>query len=178
MTWRRAALYWVILLGLYAYDHAAGRDTPASETPPVRAAFLGIAADRIDAFEVRRATSVVQCRRVDGRWKVIEPADRAAPADLIEALVASVTELPEVEVVADSSARLADFGLQEPQSEMTLRGAGHTLARVRLGAQNPAGTAVYAQRDDSPMVVLVGLNVRYYENLLFSEVGPPQPHQQ
>ena len=40
--------------------------------------------------------------------------------------------------------------------------------------RNPARTAVYAQRSDSPRVFLIGLNVRYYEDLLFEALraGP------
>ncbi len=39
--------------------------------------------------------------------------------------------------------------------------------RVLLGARNPTRTAVYAKRDDRPAVYLVGLNVQYYEDLIF-----------
>jgi hypothetical protein len=40
-----------------------------------------------------------------------------------------------------------------------------------LGSRNPSGTAIYAQRDDTRRVFLIGLNVRYYEDLLFQGVG-------
>jgi len=38
---------------------------------------------------------------------------------------------------------------------------------VTIGDANPTGTAVYAQRQGAPDVVLIGRNVRYYEDLIF-----------
>ena len=37
-----------------------------------------------------------------------------------------------------------------------------------------AGTAIYAQHGDGRRVYLIGLNVRYYEDLVF-QAAPPQP---
>jgi hypothetical protein len=167
MTWRRAALYWAVFLALSAYYTVVLRQSPPPVAPRTRTAFLDLPAEQIDALELRRGSTVVRCQRHNGRWAVTEPADRAVPADLIAALVANLTQLPDVEVVADTSGALGEFGLQDPQSEITLQPAGRPPVRVRLGAHNPAGTAVYAQRDDSPQVFLIGLNVRYYEDLLF-----------
>jgi hypothetical protein len=171
MTWRRAALYWSIFLALAAYYIAAVRESPGPVAHLTRAAFLSIAEEDIDALELRRGSSVVRCRRTNGRWEVVAPADRAVPADLVGALVANLTQLPDVEVVAEDSSGLGEFGLQAPQSEITLQRPGRAPVNVRLGAHNPAGTAVYAQRGDSPRVFLIGLNVRYYEDLLFEALG-------
>lgn len=171
MTWSRAALYWAVFLGLTAYYVVAVRESPAPIAHLTRAAFLDIPGEQIEAIEVRRAGSVVRCRHANGRWEVTEPPGRPVPADLIAALVANLTELPDVEVVAENSNALGEFGLQVPQSEITLQPAGRAPVSVRLGTQNPAGTAVYAQRDDSQRVFLIGLNVRYYEDLLFEALG-------
>ena len=50
---------------------------------------------------------------------------------------------------------------------MTLRGVQPPRVRVFLGANNPTNTALYAMRDDRPAVFLVGLNLRYYVDLIF-----------
>jgi hypothetical protein len=175
MTWTRAALYWAVFLALAAYYVAAVREPPGPAASHAREAFLDFPAEQIDGLELRRGSSVVRCRRSDGRWRVTEPADRLVPSDLVGALVASLTETPDVEVVAEDSAALGAFGLQEPVSELTLQGAGRSPLHVRLGRLNPAGTAVYAQRNDSPRVFLIGLNVRYYEDLVFEALGQKRP---
>jgi hypothetical protein len=51
--------------------------------------------------------------------------------------------------------------------EATIDGAAPRRVRVLLGAPNPTRTAIYAKRDDAAAVYMVGLNVRYYEDLMF-----------
>jgi len=171
MTWRSAAVYWAVFLGLSGYYLLAVRETPAPIAHLTRAAFLDVPADKIEAIAVRRDGKLVRCRQVNGRWTLTEPAGRSVSADLIETLVGNLTQLPDVEVVAENSDALGEFGLQTPQSEITVQASGRAALSVRLGAPNPAGTAVYAQRSDSQRVFLIGLNVRYYEDLLFEALG-------
>jgi len=172
MTWRRALAYWACFLGLVVYDRAVERRPAGEAVHVVRAPLLNVEANRIDAVELRRDDRIVRCRRVDGRWQVTAPAGGSAPADLIAALVTNITELPDVDVVAENGTDLAQFGLDKPATEMTLTPGGGTPISVRLGNRNPSGTAVYAQRSGSDRVYLIGLNVRYYEDLLFEAVGP------
>ncbi len=173
MTWRRAAGYWGCFLVLGAYYLVALRE-PQAPAPAhlTRAPFLSVSDDAIDGLELRRGTAVIRCRRVTGRWQVVEPAGHPVPSDLVSALVANLTELPEVEVVAEEGADVAQFGLDPPVSELTLTSAGGTPITVRLGGRNPSGTAIYAQRDVGRRVYLIGLNLRYYEDLLFQSVLP------
>jgi hypothetical protein len=136
-----------------------------------RARAADLAENEIDAMDLRRGATTIRCRRMDGRWRVVEPATGQVPSDLVTALVANLTQLPEVEVVDEEGGNLTQFGLDPPVSQMTLTLAGGKLVHVRLGSRNPSGTAIYAQRDDSRRVFLIGLNVRYYEDLLFQGVG-------
>jgi hypothetical protein len=117
--------------------------------------------------QVQRGASVVRCRRVAGRWKVVDPPDNRVAADLIAGLITNFTQLPDVEVVADKPTDLTQFGLDTPASQLVLTPTSGDPITVRLGNPNPAGTALYAQRSTSTRVYLIGLNVRYYEDLLF-----------
>jgi len=172
MTWRRALAYWLCCLALVGYYRAVDRRPAAEAVHVVRAAFLDVGDNRITTLELRREDRVVRCRRVDARWQVTAPAGSVVPADLIAALVTNITELPDVDVVAESSTDLAQFGLDTPAAEMTLTPESGTPITVRLGSRNPSGTAVYAQRSGSDRVYLVGLNVLYYADLVFEAVVP------
>jgi hypothetical protein len=174
MTWRHAALYWALFLVLGVYYVAAERE-PASKAAAhlTRAPFLTVSEGQIVAAEIQRGASVVRCRRLAGRWKVVDPPDGSAPADLIAGLIDNLTQLPDVEVVAQKPADLAQFGLAPPASQLVLTPASGDPITVRLGSRNPAGTALYAQRSNSDRVFLIGLNVGYYEDLLFE--GIPRP---
>ena len=174
MTWRRVAIYWALFLGLATYYVAVERDAAGRAVAHLtRAAFLNIPAEQIEALQVQRGDLVVRCRQVAGRWKVVDPPGSSAPADLIAGLISNLTQLPDVEVVADKDGDLAQFGLDTPVSELLLTPASGTPITIRLGNRNPAGTAVYAQRSTSDHVFLIGLNARYYEDLLFESVRHP-----
>ena len=42
---------------------------------------------------------------------------------------------------------------------------------ITIGGTNPTGTAVYARRRGTPDVVLIGRNVRDYEDLIFQALS-------
>jgi len=171
MTWRRAATYWACFLALLAFYLVSVREEPP---PPAahlnRAAFLDLGEADVTGLEVRRGDAVVRCQRANGRWEVTGPKQGHTPPDLIAALVSNLTELRDVEVVDEGSGDLASFGLDPPLSLMVLSRSGGPPIELRLGARNPAGTAIYGQHTGSPRVYLVGLNIRYYEDLLLESV--------
>ena len=85
-------------------------------------------------------------------------------------------EHPFSEVVADGArpGDLASFGLANPSSSIVLTtdgaGSAHEVT-VFLGDRNPTHTALYARRAEDARVYLVGLNLRYYEDLIFTAAG-------
>jgi hypothetical protein len=178
MTWRRAAVYWACFIVLAVYYLAVERE-PAGEAAAhlKRAPFLSVPEDQIAALQIQRGTSVVRCRRVQGRWKVVDPANDSVPSDLIAGLITNLTQLPDVEVVTDNPTDLAQFGLDPPASQLVLTPVSGDPLTVRIGSHNPAGTALYAQRGTNARVFLIGLNVRYYEDLLFEGL-PRKPEAQ
>jgi hypothetical protein len=171
MTWRRTGLYWACFLTLAVY-YVWFEGTPASQVAArmPQAAFVTIDENQLQSIEVQRGKEVVRCSRSEGRWKVVQPPGSPVPSDLITSLISAVSELPEVEVVADQPGDLAPFGLDVPAARLTLTPAAGAPITVRLGYRNPAGTAVYAQRSTSPSVFLIGVNARYYIDLLFQGV--------
>ena len=172
MTWRRAAVYWLCFLVLGAYYVLAEREPPGHAMAHlVRAAFVDLPAEEIQGVDIGRGNTVVRCRRANERWQVFEPAGARVPSDLIAALVNNLAHLPDVEVIAETAPDLKQFGLEVPVSQITLTRASAPPIVVRMGTRNPSGTAVYAQRSDSPRVYLIGLNIRYYEDLVFEAVG-------
>lgn len=173
MTWRRAVIYWACFLALLAYYVAVEIEpTVKAAEHLTRAAFLNVPEEQVETLELQRGDVVVRCRRVEGRWQVVEPAASTVPSDLIAGLINNLTQLPDVEVVAEHAGDLTQYGLAPPISQMVFTRAGGKPITVRLGARNPAGTAIYAQRSDSPHVFLIGLNARYYEDLLFQGLPP------
>lgn len=170
MTWPRAVLYLGIWAMLSVY-YAAFERAPQTPAPPAEAAaggqrFVPLRVDEIVTFALDADGIRLRCERRDGQWQVREPIGAPVPSDLIAAMIATLTELPPVQIVPLAGAgEVGEFGLDTHAVRVTL-GDREDQVRVQLGARNPSQTAVYARRDGAEDVVLVGLNVQYYVDLL------------
>lgn len=178
MSWRAVGVIYAVFASLLAFVLLVER-RPTVEAPPPEAAparsLLGVEPGAVRAVTLRRGGVRVRAERADGRWRVVEPAGASVPSDLVEAAVATLTAGQVSEVVADAARTpdLAAFGLATPTSVIELttgNAAGHVLT-VLFGGRNPTRTALYARLADDPRVFLVGLNVRYYEDLIFEAAG-------
>jgi hypothetical protein len=179
VSWRAVGIVYAVFALLLAFVLRFERQ-PAVEAPPPEAAparsLLGVAPKAVHAITFRRETARVRAERDDGRWRMLEPAGALVPPDLIDAAVATLTAGQVSEVVADDSrgTDLTVFGLSAPSSSIVLTTDADGAIRevtVLFGAMNPTRTAVYARVADDPRVYLVGLNVRYYEDLIFEAAG-------
>jgi hypothetical protein len=173
MTWRRAWGYVAVFVALSSFHAFTSRQTaPQSgggQTAPVGATpvpFLAAKPGDIDEVEVEMSGQYAHLKRLGTRWEVVRPAGREVSGDLIAALLTAVLEAPEVEVVGSTDDRTADFGMEAPTAELRLKQSGRPSLTIRLGALNPARTAVYASGSGSRQVVLLGLNIRYYLDLV------------
>ena len=183
MTWRRVGAIYALLAVLVGYLVVVELRPPPPPDPatdPTSAArsLLGVTPDTVTRVAFRRGDTRVIATHDGDRWTIVEPRAVAATSDLIAALVATLTAGQVADVMAEGAAGNLDaFGLAAPAAEIevTLRDPPETTARVLLGGTNPTRTALYAKRADAPTVYLVGLNVRYYLDLVFAAAAGAEP---
>jgi hypothetical protein len=171
MRWRQVGLFYVVAATLAAeYLLVEQKRARTQQTrPAARARFLDVTADGVREIRLHHGGRTVVTRRSEGRWTVTEPADASIPSDLVTAFVEALMGAEEIEHVAGGSAQASAFGLDDTAAAARvelLRGDGAPVV-VTIGGTNPTGTAVYARRGDRPEVILIGRNVRYYEDLIF-----------
>lgn len=172
MSWRRVAVIYAVFVLLAVWAFAVDGAAPAPEQPvqaPPAASLLDTDAASVTALTLRKDDRVVRASRTDERWATNEPTGATVPPDLYEAVVATLTAGQAAEELAhETENALAAYGLAAPTAtlEIMVKGASQPLT-VRIGDQNPTRTAVYARRDDRPTVYLVGMNLRYYVDLVF-----------
>ncbi len=176
MTWRRVGVIYLVLLvlaGVVAYDLRPRQVERTDDPAAPERSLLGVDADAAVRMTFRRDDATVVAERDGERWRVVEPEGAAVGADLIAAAVATLTAGQASEVMsAGDGGNVAGFGLADPSGEVEVElRDSKTPIRVLLGATNPTRTALYAQRAGEPAVYLVGLNVRYYLDLIFEAVG-------
>lgn len=174
MTWTRVAVIYAILAVLVGYlslfDGPVTEQPTAPEPPPPTASLLGTDADAVRAMTFHQAGRVVRASRETGRWRPIEPMGARIPPDLFDAAIAALTAGQASEKMAlDNDRQLADYGLETPTAtiELVVGDLPNRPISVLVGARNPTQTAVYARRSDEDAIYLVGMNLRYYIDLIF-----------
>ncbi len=172
MTRKRAAGYvavWLLLTTYYVlFERQPGPGAP--EVAPRRGALVDFDGNEVIAVDVESGSRRVRALGAGDRWQVVEPSGAAPPADLIAAFVAALTAA-DVEIVDADGAKAQEFGLDGPGRRVTLRRRDGSSTTIVLGARNPSQTAIYARREGAPEIVLLGLNVQYYFDLLMGSAA-------
>lgn len=177
MTWRRITMYYVLSLVLGGYYVAfEWRPNPDKPIRNVRSAvqnrFLPLVQQDIHELVLRRQTATIQCRRNGDVWETLEPPGTQVTSAIVTSLIENLTLEKEVQIVEQSASDLKPYGLEPPYSSLELKGAdSNLLATVEIGDRNPTESAVYARKDNSQQVALLGYSVRYYEELIFESAG-------
>ena len=174
---RQIIILYVVLAALAADYWLVERRRPprpreTEDARPPRRRFLEL--DPSDLTEIRlvRDGRTVVSRLSDGRWATVQPNAAAIPSDLIQAFMSALTGAEEIERLAGGDPQ--DFGLGENAARVELVPRTGKSVVVTLGSTNPTGTAIYACRDDAPATVLIGRNIRYYEDLIFQALPAPR----
>jgi hypothetical protein len=177
MRWRQVVILYLVAAALGLDYWLVERPRPAApEGPPARQRFLTVDPEALREVRLLRAGRRVVSQRSGDRWTVIEPVGATVPSDLIAAFTKALTATEEIEHVAGQEADAPSYGLDEDAARVELVTASGEPFVVTLGATNPTGTALYARRGDAPEVILIGRDVRYYEDLIFQAlVAAPAP---
>ncbi len=181
MTWRRVGLYYLFAIVLGGYYllfewRPGGPDAPIFEPRPVQeSTFLALKRSAIYKLSIKRQQHIFVSQRSEGQpgeaideWQVLEPTGAPVTSALVSGFIENLTPDRKVPIVHEAPEDLASYGLAPPASTIIIEGEGEpSKETIFIGSYNPTQTAVYARKDSSPEVVLLGYNVKYYEDLIF-----------
>jgi Domain of unknown function (DUF4340) len=130
----------------------------------------------IDAITISSGPESLRFQKTgEGRYQVVAPPGKFIPQDLMNAMIALLLNAKSVEVVAENSNDLAQFGLDHPKSEVIIEAPGKPQPiKLAFGNENPTHTAIYAQIEGTPKVFLLGENLEYYQSLMFQWIEGKQ----
>ena len=178
MRTRPAILYTIIffiLLPIYFWSQPTIKPSAALEQEKEES-LLKLDAG-IDAISLSSGPESLRFQKTsDGKqYQLVSPAGKFIPQDLMNALVQLLEGAKSVEVVAEDSNDLAQFGLDHPKAEMTIEAPGKPQPiKLAFGNENPTHTAIYAQIEGLPKVFLLGQNLEYYQSLMFQWIEGKQ----
>ncbi len=177
MTWRKITVYYSLslVLGIYyfLFEWRPDADKPVRGPRAVQQSrFLPIARDDVHELVLQLRGTTIHARKAGQNWEILEPAGVNVTSALFESLVDLLTSDKEVQIVDQSTKDFAPYGLAQPHAVIQISGANkNTTTTVYVGDRNPTESAVYARKEDSPQVVLLGYSVRYYGDLIFESAG-------
>jgi hypothetical protein len=161
MRWQTTAVLAAILVALgtfyYVYEIRLGPEREKAEGRKGRV-FTVEPAD-VAEVELKRTDSTVKLKRTDDGWQVLEPVSARGDRGAVDETVTSVvTARMDREIEANPKV-LADFGLDRPAAEATLRLKDGKQIGLVLGAKSPTGVWVYARESGKPAVFVVGESI-------------------
>jgi len=169
VRWRQVGLLYVVCAVL-AVLYARERPPPlqADQSRPPRPRFLQVAAGDVAGIRLVRGDRAVSLRREGRDWVVVEPAGTHVPNDLVTGFLQALLTTEEIDRIATTTGELASFGLGDQADRVELvREEGEPVI-VTLGGTNPTGTALYARSAPDGGVVLIGRQVRDYEDMIYN----------
>lgn len=169
MRWRQVGFLYVVLAILAVLYTWQRPTTPVrqGEHPP-RPRFLTVTADDVAEIRLVRAGRTVNLRRNGRDWVVVEPVGMQVPSDLVRGFLQALLTTEEIDHVATTTGELGSFGLDNQADRVELAPASGDAVVVTLGSTNPTGTALYARRGPDGGVVLIGRQVRDYEDMIYN----------
>jgi len=173
VRWRQVIGVWIVLAALAAeYWFVERRHEPVADgAAPHRPRLLSVRAGEVREVRLTRKGRTVVLRRGAAAWSVVEPVGAPIPPDLLGAFANALIDADEIARIGSASGGADAYGLDEGATTVEVTGERGERVAIVIGGTNPTGTAVYARRDGTAEVVLIGRNVRYYEDLIFQSLA-------
>jgi hypothetical protein len=173
MGWRQVLVLYAVLGGLATVYWRL--DRLPRQAAPVRAArerFLAVEPGELREIRMQRGGHALVSRLTGDRWVVVEPPEAPVPPDLIAAFASALAGAETIDVVSGANPDARTYGLDERAGRVEMVPRRGEPVVVTIGGTNPTGTAVYARGGRTPGIVLLGRNVRYYEDLIYQALPP------
>jgi hypothetical protein len=148
-----------VAAGLFAYLYfVESKREPGAQEKPKEKVFAALKDAKDKVKEITVASPAETLRLVKGSegWRLVAPQSVKADEGEVEGLVNSLESLETEEVVSETPGDLAQYGLAQPRTTVTVMREGSTDAlRLQLGEKTPDGSSVYAKLPTSARVFTV-----------------------
>ncbi len=154
--WRTYAVA-AVAAGLAAYIFLVERKRPepTEEKPKEKIFTFDRAKVQSITLAPAGAEEIRLVKEKDG-WRMKTPADVAADSAQVDSLLSSLDTLQAEEVVTETPAALAEYGLDKPKNTVSVALAGTKAPLVvAVGAKTPDGGALYAKTPDRARVFTI-----------------------
>ncbi|HEV3236970.1 MAG TPA: DUF4340 domain-containing protein, partial [Gemmataceae bacterium] len=108
-----------------------------------------------DKLILERGSRKAVFAKVDGTWKLTEPAEAQAEQGDLEEFINEAARLQADELVAEKPADLKPFGLDKPELHWRFLSGDKTVLNLAVGAKDKTGNRVHSKLGDDNLVFLL-----------------------
>ncbi len=158
MRWKSTAVLALLFVGLagfyYVYEIRLAPEREKAER--VKGRLWTVEPKDVEEVIFKRRAETVHLKRAGEGWVLVSPVkatgDRGPVSDIVTNLVTAKADRE----IDPHPANLADFGLDPPAAEVTVKVKGQAEPLVLLlGDKNPTGVWMYAKQNDKPAIFLL-----------------------
>ncbi len=158
MRWKTTLGLGLIFLALvtFYYFYEVRWSPERERVAEAKGRLWSVEAKDVEEVVFKRKADTVRLKHEGDEWVLLDPvkakADRSVVRDMITNLVMAKMDRE----IDPSPAKLADFGLDSPVADITVKVKGKSdLLTLVLGGKNPTGVWVYGKTKDKPAVFLL-----------------------
>ena len=135
-----------LALGVYVYFGEIRRPESTATGTPTPPPLWTVAADQVVGLTVQGGGKETRLTRpAGGEWQMEAPQAVAADGERVTRSLDQMITLTATRSFTDTAGSLADYGLEKPALEVTLRLADGSTRALKIGVANPQQTGYYAQ---------------------------------
>lgn len=144
-----------VLAGLGAYIYFVDSKRPEGGDAAAKEKVFTVETDKIEEIRVTSEKQTSVLKKVDGKWRLVEPTQADADASEVSSLTTALTGLEVNRVVDENATDLQNYGLAEPRIAVSFTGRDGVAGQLHLGDKTATQGDVYAMRPGEKRVFLV-----------------------
>jgi len=167
MKMRQLLVATVVLAALAATLYWSNHRKPASDSvsaspSTANAKIISLNQDDIAKLEVKKkdGDDVVLNRAGASSWKITSPKPLVADQDSVSTILYNLSPMDGATLIDDKAADLKQFGLAEPEAQISATGKDGTTHTILVGDETPTGDAAYVMVSGDSKVYSVPKNTK------------------
>jgi Domain of unknown function (DUF4340) len=148
-----ASFLLLVLCGVIWWSNkkAATADKTPAENSTVK--LLNIPEDQFQDIEIqKRGGETIRLQRNDSKWQIAAPRPLPADPDAVSSMLSTLSALSSDRTIEEKATSLDQYGLTQPAIALNITEKNKNTAKLLIGDDTPAGTAVYAAVAGDPRI--------------------------
>jgi len=130
----------VVALGAYVFFYERHQLTTEEQAERSEKVFPDLERDRVTAVDVRNAHGEFRMEKQGDDWQLVKPIDFPADSSSVGSVLSSVVNLKEERRLQPGEVDPAAYGLDAPESSVTLTTDDGGVFELRVGKETPLGS--------------------------------------